>query len=163
MNLLWAPWRIRFILEGLKEPGCVFCKAIRSNDDSKHLILHRSEHSFTILNKYPYNSGHLMVVPNRHTGNFTDLSVEELSDIHQEIQRAVLALTDSMRPQGFNVGMNIGEAGGAGIRDHLHYHVVPRWNGDTNYLPVLGETKVLPEGLEETCARILQVYKKTRS
>jgi ATP adenylyltransferase len=157
---LWAPWRIRFILDCLQSPGCVFCSAPKEKDDPRVLIVHRSTHSFTILNKYPYNSGHLMVVPYRHTSDFATLTPEEMSDIHEEVRRAVRALTASMKPQGFNVGMNLGEAGGAGIRDHLHYHVVPRWNGDTNYMPVLGETKVLPESLEETLARLTSVYSK---
>jgi ATP adenylyltransferase len=156
---LWAPWRIRFILEHLKIPGCVFCKAPKENSDPKNLIVHRSTHSFTIMNKYPYNSGHLMVVPFRHTGDFASLSAEELTDIHIEVQRAIRALNETMHPQGFNIGMNLGEAGGAGIRDHVHYHVVPRWNGDTNFMPVLGETKVLPESLEETFARLAPLYR----
>jgi ATP adenylyltransferase len=159
---LWAPWRIRFILEGLGIPGCVFCKTSKESDDAKNLIVHRSKHAFTILNKYPYNSGHLMVVPLRHSGDFSSLTDEELLDIHQEIRRAVNVLTEAMHPQGFNIGMNLGEAGGAGIRDHLHYHVVPRWNGDTNYMPVLADTKVLPQSLDETRAHLSSFYSKAR-
>jgi ATP adenylyltransferase len=155
---LWAPWRIKFILEALKIPGCVFCKTSQETDDVKNLIVHRSRHSFTILNKYPYNTGHVMVVPFRHVGDFSTLTDEELLDIHQEIRRAVNALKEAMKPQGFNIGMNLGEAGGAGIRDHLHYHVVPRWNGDTNCMPVLADTKVLPEGLEETVKRLIPLF-----
>jgi ATP adenylyltransferase len=161
VKALWAPWRIRFILEGLKIPGCVFCKTPKESDDAKNLIVHRSKHSFTILNKYPYNSGHVMVVPYRHSGDFSSLTDEELLDIHQEIRRAVAVLTEAMHPQGFNIGMNLGEAGGAGIRDHLHYHVVPRWNSDTNCMPVLADTKVLPQALAETVAHLASFYLKT--
>ena len=157
---LWAPWRIKFILDALKIPGCVFCKTSKEGDDLRNLIVHRSQHSFTILNKYPYNSGHIMVVPFRHVGDFSTLTDEELLDIHREIRRGVDVLKEAMRPQGFNIGMNLGEAGGAGIRDHLHYHVVPRWNGDTNFMPALGDTKVLPEALEETAARLLKSFSK---
>ena len=163
MKSLWAPWRIKFILEALKIPGCVFCKASKESDDTKNLIVHRSKHSFTILNKYPYNSGHIMVVPFRHSGDFSALTDEELLDMHKEIRRAVKALQETMHPQGFNIGMNLGEAGGAGIRDHIHYHVVPRWNGDTNCMPVLADTKVLPESLNETYARLNPVFRKIES
>ncbi len=163
MNRLWAPWRIRFILENLKTSGCVFCSLSKQNDDRQSLILKRSRHAFILMNKYPYNSGHLMVVPFRHTSNLTDLSDEALADMHGLIRDSVEALKVALKPQGFNVGMNLGEAGGAGIRDHLHYHVVPRWNGDTNYLPVIGETKVLPESLEETYARLVEPLARTVS
>ncbi|MFH1017581.1 MAG: HIT domain-containing protein [Pseudomonadota bacterium] len=158
MKSLWAPWRIRFILENLTRSGCVFCSLPKNDEDRKNLILARSRHAFVIMNKYPYNSGHLMVVPYRHTSELSALPDEVLTDMHLLIRDSIEALKEGLKPQGFNVGMNLGEAGGAGIRDHLHYHVVPRWNGDTNYMPVIGETKVLPESLEETYARLVEAF-----
>jgi ATP adenylyltransferase len=134
--------------------GCVFCALPSENSDQKNLILYRGKSSFMILNRYPYNSGHLMVIPFEHTSNLATLNDEALLEVHQLIVKSMGALKKAMNAQGFNVGMNLGEAGGAGIREHLHYHVVPRWNGDTNYMPVLGETKVLPESLDETFERL---------
>lgn len=150
MKLLWAPWRIRFILDNQKATDCVFCTLPKAGDDRASLIVHRSKTCFVILNKFPYNSGHLLVVPFMHTAKLSDLPSETLLDMHATIRDAVQALEKAKKPEGFNIGMNLGEAGGAGIRDHLHYHIVPRWNGDTNYMPVLSDTKVLPESLTDT-------------
>lgn len=154
MKFLWAPWRIRFILDHMGSSRCVFCDLPKTGDDPKSLILGRSKHTFAILNKYPYNSGHLMIVPFQHTADLGALSPDELLDIHQCIRDSIRIVQGVMSPQGFNVGMNLGAAGGAGIRDHLHYHVVPRWTGDTNYMPVLADVKVLPESLDETFTRL---------
>ncbi len=158
MNRLWAPWRIKFILEHLKSVNCVFCDIPKENKDAENYILHRSNHCFTILNKYPYNSGHLMVIPYQHTNDLTALSDEAMLDMQVCLKRAVQAMKTKLNPQGFNIGMNLGAAGGAGIADHLHYHVVPRWNGDTNFMPVFGETKILPETLEETHQRLISAF-----
>jgi ATP adenylyltransferase len=150
MKYLWAPWRIRFLLDPKHNSSCPFCELPKQKEDRTHLMVHRAKHCFIILNKYPYNSGHVMVIPYQHTCDLQNLSDEVLLEIHQNIRKAIQVLQNTMNPEGFNVGMNLGQAGGAGIRDHLHYHVVPRWNGDTNFIPVIGDTKVLPQSLEET-------------
>ncbi|HVM11394.1 MAG TPA: HIT domain-containing protein [Actinomycetota bacterium] len=134
--------------------GCIFCDLPPQDDDEKNLILARGEHAFVILNRFPYNAGHLMVAPNRHEGEYEDLSEEEVLEVHRLLQRAIRALKEEMEPHGFNVGMNLGRVAGAGIPGHLHWHVVPRWGGDTNFMPVVGGTKVLPELLEETRDRL---------
>jgi ATP adenylyltransferase len=134
--------------------GCVFCNARESRDDRTSYLLERSEHAFLILNSYPYASGHLMAVVNRHVGTLTGAQTAELADMLRLVQRAVDALTAEYRAEGFNVGLNQGRAAGAGIEDHLHMHVVPRWNGDGNFISVLGDTRVLPETLATTWARL---------
>ena len=134
--------------------GCVFCSARDNRDDRKDLVLERSRHAYLILNAYPYASGHLMAVVNRHLGALTAAETDELADMMRLVQRAVAALTTEYRPEGFNVGMNQGRSAGAGIEDHLHIHVVPRWNGDHNFVSVLGDTRVLPETLETTWERL---------
>lgn len=153
MNLLWAPWRVAYVT-GPKEPGCVFCRAPASGDDRAGLILHRDALAYIILNRYPYNSGHLMVVPFRHVARPELLSGDEARAVMELTGLAVRVLDRAMSPEGFNVGMNLGRAAGAGIDDHLHMHVVPRWVGDTNYMPVLADTKVLPQHLDETYERL---------
>jgi ATP adenylyltransferase len=134
--------------------GCVFCSAHESRDDRTTYLLERSDHAFLILNAYPYASGHLMAVVNRHVGTLGDARTVELADMMRLVQRATDALTAEYRVEGFNVGMNQGRAAGAGIEDHLHMHVVPRWNGDANFISVLGETRVLPETLDATWDRL---------
>jgi ATP adenylyltransferase len=134
--------------------GCVFCSARDNRDDRKELVLERGEHGFLILNAYPYASGHVMAVVNRHLGALTAAETAELTDMMRLVQRAIAALSAEYRPDGFNVGLNQGRAAGAGIEDHLHIHVVPRWNGDANFVSVIGETRVLPETLETTWERL---------
>ena len=156
MERLWAPWRMEYIgsaREG-KDQGCLFCEKPKEGDDEKALIVARSELSFAILNKYPYNSGHLMVAPFRHVGELEEVEDDESLDMQRLLQRCITALKEAMHPDGFNIGMNLGVVAGAGIPDHLHWHVVPRWNGDTNFMPVVGETKVLPELLEGSYSRV---------
>lgn len=155
MKRLWAPWRMTWITAS-KAPiaGCVFCSARDGQDDRASLLLQRSEHAFLILNSFPYAPGHLMAVIKRHTGALVEAGVAELSDAMQLVQRAVTALTAEYRPDGFNVGLNQGRAAGAGIDDHLHIHVVPRWSGDSNFISVLDDTRVLPETLEQTWERV---------
>jgi len=153
---LWAPWRMEFI-NAPKPNGCIFCDfpaAEGEENDRKNLIVHRSERSFIILNRFPYNSGHLMVIPRAHVSALEDLPTEAFVDLHEELRRAVVAVRAAYHPEGFNIGMNLGRVAGAGIADHLHYHLVPRWGGDTNFMPVLAETKVLIEQLEQTWARV---------
>ena len=152
MERLWAPWRMEYIDSARDEDegGCLFCEKPKEGDDEKALILARSDKSFAILNKYPYNSGHLMVAPFRHVGELEDLADEEALDMQKLLGRSIKALKEAMQPDGFNLGMNLGRVAGAGVPDHLHWHVVPRWNGDTNFMPVTGETKVIPYSLTQT-------------
>ena len=133
---------------------CIFCQLPNRGDDEKNFILGRETHAFAMLNAYPYNPGHLMIAPVRHVGELTELTEEELVDAGRLQQRAVQALRDEMNPQGFNVGMNLGRVAGAGVPGHLHWHVVPRWNGDTNFMPVTGHTRVLPESLDDTYKKL---------
>jgi len=150
LKQLWAPWRMAFIAgeKKTKDNGCVFCELLAQRNDRENLILHRTEQVFVILNKYPYNNGHLMVVPNTHTASLTQLPESTLSALMLMGKIGVQALEATYQPEGFNLGMNLGVSGGAGIKDHLHLHVVPRWLGDTNYMPVLSETKAMPQHLE---------------
>jgi ATP adenylyltransferase len=154
---LWAPWRMEYIgqaREG-KDQGCLFCEKPKEGDDEKALIVARNELSFAMLNRYPYNSGHLMVAPFHHVGELEEIEDEESLDMQRLMQRCVKALKEAMQPDGFNIGMNLGTVAGAGIPDHLHWHVVPRWNGDTNFMPVVGGGKVIPQLLDESL-RILR-------
>jgi ATP adenylyltransferase len=146
---LWAPWRLEYIQSADEQDGCVFCAA-RDGDDSERLVVHRGNRALVVLNKYPYASGHLMVAPNRHEGEFGELDADEALEVHRLAAAGLAALAETMRPQGFNLGWNLGRIAGAGVVDHVHLHVVPRWAGDTNFMPVLADVKVLPEALEST-------------
>jgi ATP adenylyltransferase len=139
---------------GAPTDACVFCAAVGARDDRQGLILHRGGHAFLILNAFPYATGHLMAVVTRHVADVVDATPEELLDALRLVQRAVRALRAAYRPDGFNIGMNQGQVAGAGVAGHLHVHVVPRWNGDTNFMPVLGDTRVLPEALDTTYSRL---------
>jgi ATP adenylyltransferase len=148
---LWAPWRIDYIKGGgAREKGCIFCNRLKEDRDRDNLILTRGEHSFVIMNRYPYNNGHLMVTPNRHVGDVSKLKSEEVLEIFSLMTASMEAISRSMNPDGFNIGMNLGRVAGAGVDDHLHVHVVPRWDGDTNFMPVLGEVKVISEHILST-------------
>lgn len=148
---LWAPHRIEYIKAGTAphEDDCPFCRA-PNIEDEKSLIIKRGNHSFVILNLYPYNTGHLMVCPYRHFGSYDEATVDEIKEIAELTQQAMRVLRHVSNAQGFNIGMNQGNQAGAGIAGHLHQHVVPRWTGDANFMPVIGKTKVLPQLLEET-------------
>ena len=146
---LWAPWRIEYIT-GDRSAGCVFCAAAKGEGDDAALVLDRSERCFTMLNAFPYSSGHAMVLPYRHVADLLDLGQDEVDEIMGLTRRCVQALRAVMSPEGFNVGLNLGEAAGAGIAEHLHLHIVPRWTGDTNFMPVLADTHVIPQSLEAT-------------
>jgi ATP adenylyltransferase len=148
MKFLWAPWRMDYILEK-KEEDCLFCRKRIENRDRENLILHRGKYGFVMMNKFPYNNGHLMVVPNRHCPDFEALQDDEIEELFHLLKAATGVLKNTLCPQGFNIGVNIGKAGGAG-EDHLHVHVVPRWAGDTNFMPVFGETKIIPQYLKKT-------------
>ncbi len=153
---LWAPWRLEYILSE-KPDGCIFCDypAEKGEErDRKNLIVHRGASSFTILNRYPYNSGHVMVIPFHHVDALEALSREEFLDLHEELRLAARVVRKVYRPEGLNVGMNLGRIAGAGIDEHLHYHVVPRWGGDTNFMPVLADTRVMVEHLDGAWLKI---------
>jgi ATP adenylyltransferase len=157
MDLLWAPWRGEFIGTE-KRTDCIFCTFPGEQKDRENLIVGRSERSFAILNRFPYNNGHLMVIPRRHVGDLAELEPAELADLNGLLQISLKALRQAYKPDGFNVGMNLGAAAGAGIAAHLHWHVVPRWNGDTNFMPVLGQTKVMIEHLATTVDKLTPLF-----
>ena len=153
---LWAPWRMEFI-EAEKPEGCIFCRFPAEEGegaDRRNLIVHRAPRSFTILNRFPYHNGHVMVVPRTHVSRLEDLPAEDFADLQAELRRAVGVVRSAYLPEGMNVGMNLGKVAGAGIADHLHWHVVPRWGGDTNFMPVLADTKVMVEHLDTSWKRI---------
>ena len=157
MERLWTPWRMEYIQaakEEEEEGGCIFCELPSEPDDEASRIVARAELAFVLLNRFPYNPGHLLVAPYRHVGELGELTTEESAALHELLARSVDALRDEMEPHGFNIGMNLGRVAGAGIPDHVHWHVVPRWGGDSNFMPVIGQTKVLPELLEETRRRL---------
>lgn len=156
MEALHAPWRIQYIL-GPKSPaggGSIFTRIAQSSDDEANHVLARGRTCFAMLNNYPYNGGHLMVIPYREVPDFNDLTDGELLELMTLVRRCQNALTRAMQPHGFNIGVNLGRIAGAGIEQHLHIHVVPRWTGDTNFMPVTGSTAVLPEALQETAAKL---------
>jgi ATP adenylyltransferase len=148
---LWAPWRMEYIV-GTKSAGCVFCTALAEGPDrhGENLVLYTGKHAFIIMNLFPYTHGHLMVLPKKHVSSLDELNREELNEIFSLVVEAQAAVRQALAPQGINLGMNIGKAAGAGIDDHLHMHVVPRWNGDTNFMPLLAEARCMPEHLRET-------------
>ncbi len=157
MDTLHAPWRIQYIRAPKCEPagdGSLFTRLAQGADDVTNHVLVRDRTCFAVLNIYPYNGGHLMVVPYKETADLNDLTGEELRDLMELTRRCVNALRETMNPDGFNVGVNLGRCAGAGITEHLHIHVVPRWNGDTNFMPVTGQTRVLPEALDDIAARL---------
>ena len=149
MDRLWAPWRIDYI-KSEKEKGCIFCDKPAEGDDRSMLILYRGENSFVIMNLYPYNNGHLMIAPYQHTDSTHKLNTSSRSEIMELADQAMTIQKNIMNADGLNYGANIGHSGGAGIADHIHFHIVPRWTGDTNFMPVLGHTKVQMQGLQET-------------
>jgi ATP adenylyltransferase len=155
---LWAPWRLEYIQSADEQPGCVFCRAAASGDE-EGLIVHRGTHAFVLLNKYPYASGHLMVAPYRHVAELAELAEEEILEIHELVSRSLGSLGRAMSPQGFNLGWNLGRIAGAGVLDHVHEHVVPRWAGDTNFMPVLADVKVMAEHLSETRRRLVEAWR----
>lgn len=154
MDNLWAPWRIEYIRNPGK--GCFFCGGIKSKDFKKALIIEKREKAFTIMNRFPYNNGHLMIAPVRHTKSLEYLDDNEVLEINCLLVRAIKAINITMKPQGFNIGINQGWIAGAGVVDHIHIHLVPRWQGDTNFMPVLTDTKVVSEALLETYEKIKQ-------
>lgn len=155
---LWAPWRFDYVksADQTNKSGCIFVDLPAQANDPENLILHRGETAFVILNRYPYTSGHLMVAPFKHTAELSDLTDQELLEIHHLVRNATAWIQTAFRPDGFNIGVNVGSAGGAGIPSHLHWHIVPRWNGDTNFMTTTATTRVIPQSLETTYDLLLQ-------
>jgi ATP adenylyltransferase len=153
MERLWAPWRIEYIL-GPKPDECVFCLPADTGEDEERLVLYRGQTAFVIMNKFPYNNGHLMVTPFRHLSCLTELTSRENHEIADLVQTCTAILNQAFSPHGINIGLNIGEAAGAGIEEHLHYHLVPRWTGDHSFMAVMSETMVIPEHLQSTYSRL---------
>ena len=157
MKRIWSPWRLEYILEH-KAEGCVFCVDGSPADDRRLLVLHRGAESYVMMNRYPYNNGHLMVIPYAHVDRPTQLTPSAQAELMHHVNTCLAVLDVSMHPDGYNVGMNLGTSAGAGIEDHLHMHVVPRWAGDTNFMPVLGETRVIIESLRQTYDRLRPLF-----
>jgi ATP adenylyltransferase len=154
---LWAPWRLEYVQHADADGRCIFCAAL-AGDDEEHLVVRRARTAFVVVNRFPYASGHLMVAPVRHEGAFDGLADAEALELHQLASAAIVALGAVYGPDGFNLGWNLGRVAGAGVVDHVHLHVVPRWSGDTNFMPVLADVKVLPEHLLETRRRVAEVW-----
>jgi ATP adenylyltransferase len=157
MERLWAPWRLEYIKSADEEQGCIFCDAA-AGDDAERLVVHRGKSTIVLLNKFPYASGHLMVAPVRHVGEYGELMDDEVLELHRLASAGMRALAATYEPHGYNLGWNLGRVAGAGIVDHVHLHVVPRWGGDTNFMPVLADVKVLPEYLEETRRKLRDAW-----
>jgi len=151
---IWAGWRMDYIL-GDKSQECVFCRALQGHDDAANHVLYRGERVALMLNRYPYTNGHLLIVPLAHAGDLSELDRETLADMMLLAEKGIALLRAAMSPHGFNVGINLGQAAGAGIQDHVHIHIVPRWENDTNFLPVLGDVRVIPEWLNDTYCKLL--------
>ena len=159
MDRLWTPWRMQYIMSD-KDEGCIFCDKIKEENDEQNFILYRGDSCFIIMNIFPYNNGHIMIAPYRHVAKFTELNDGESSGIMELIKRSEELLSEALKPEGFNIGANLGRCAGAGVIGHVHIHIVPRWGGDTNFMPVLADTKVYPEMLEETYKRLADIITK---
>jgi len=167
MKRLWAPWRMEYILDDTKHDVCLFCDVskkdknrVNKTRDRKNLILHRGKKSFIMLNKYPYNSGHVMVVPYFHTSTFEGLSDDVLFELIKNVEQSTRILKEVLNPDGFNMGLNFGKVAGAGMESHMHIHVVPRWTGDTDSMPIIAETRVMPEHLRKTYNKLVGHFQK---
>lgn len=162
MEQMHSPWRSHYIgsfkEEKQGEPTCVFCAALHGSDDEETMLVYRGATAFVLMNRFPYNSGHLMVIPNRHSNDFQSLSKEESLECVELLQASQRALTQLIKPHAFNIGMNLGRIAGAGIDDHFHWHIVPRWNGDTNFLPVLADVKVVSEDMRQQWKELHKIF-----
>ena len=154
MKVLWAPWRMRYILSDQKAEGCIFCLGENRQNDGARLILHVGTLTMVVMNMFPYNNGHLLVAPNRHVSGLEHLSEEEMLDLLKMVGRSIDILKTVMNPEGFNVGLNLGRVAGAGVEEHMHFHIVPRWGGDTNFMTVHGDVRVIPEHIRETYKKL---------
>jgi ATP adenylyltransferase len=163
MDKLWAPWRLEYIVNADENEGCIFCEKPKEKRDEENLICFRSKFSFVMLNKYPYNNGHLMVVPYLHESDPTRLTDSIMLDLAHTLNKAILAIRHAMHPHGMNIGVNLGRTAGAGIDAHLHYHVVPRWNGDTNFMPILSDVKVVSESLQSSWLKLTAAFQEIKT
>ena len=160
MNTLWAPWRMEYILSDQKGGDCIFCPGDDRSEDEARLILYIGPLSMVMMNRFPYINGHLLVAPLRHVPGLESLTGREMSDLLDMVRRSNDVLMQVMRPEGFNIGLNLGRVAGAGVEEHMHFHIVPRWNGDTNYMTVLGEVRVIPEHIVETYHKLLPNFRE---
>jgi ATP adenylyltransferase len=151
---IWSPWRRAYVTSGAKEEGCVLCRALEHAADPQSLVVHVADHNFVVMNLYPYNAGHIMIAPRRHLGSLAETQADELSEMGALARRMESVMAEVYTPDGINLGMNLGQAAGAGVADHIHLHMVPRWAGDTNFMTTLGGTRVIPEDPVEACVRL---------
>jgi len=158
MEILWAPWRMEYVTSGNNKGECVFCPGEDRSQDEQRLILYIGNLSIILMNRFPYINGHLLIAPLRHVSTLDALSSEEKLDLITQIERSIGVLKEALRPEGFNVGLNLGKAAGAGVEDHIHFHIVPRWIGDTNYMTVFGEVRVIPEHIRKTYQKLLPFF-----
>ncbi len=158
MKQLWAPWRIEYILNAEKEDGCFLCRALEEKDKPESLVVYVGENAFVVLNRYPYNPGHLMVVPKKHVSELSKLTSDERCELMELVNYSIEVLKKELSPHGFNVGINLGRCAGAGLETHVHIHVVPRWAGDTNFMPVLADVKVIPEHIMATYEKLKKAF-----
>ena len=158
MKVLWAPWRMGYVLSNQNDNGCIFCPGEDRKNDQNRSILRVDPLTLVMMNKFPYNNGHLLVAPVRHVSGLEHLSNDEVLDLLLTVRRSIESLKENMNPDGFNVGLNLGQEAGAGVEDHMHFHIVPRWKGDTNYMTVLGDVRVIPEHIQETYRKLLPYF-----
>ncbi len=159
-DTIWSPWRRAYVASGAREPGCVLCRSLERAAEADSLVVHTAAHNFVVMNLYPYNAGHVMIAPRRHVGSLAEASAEELSEMMALARRMEEVLAEAYTPDGINLGMNLGKAAGAGVADHIHLHVVPRWLGDTNFMTTVGGTRVIPEDPAEACLRLRGLLQK---
>jgi ATP adenylyltransferase len=162
MKVLWAPWRMGYILSNQNDNGCIFCPGKDRQNDENRLILRVGPLTLVMMNKFPYNNGHLLVAPVRHAPGLDHLSNDEVMDLMLTVRRSIELLKENMNPEGFNVGLNLGHVAGAGMEDHMHFHIVPRWKGDTNYMTVLGDVRVIPEHIQQTYRKLLPFFNPSK-
>lgn len=158
MEILWAPWRMKYIEYTVieKEKTCFICDAVKSKNLKENFVIFKGQHTVLLMNKYPYNTGHLLLSPIKHVGSLDQLTKEELCSLNIMLKNTINMLKKALNPDGFNIGINLGRTAGAGLEDHLHIHIVPRWNGDTNFMPVISYTKVIPESLNDTYKKLIK-------
>ncbi len=163
MDKLWAPWRTKYVTKIVKKTkGCVFCRIIKEKKDKTNFIVHRTKHAYSVLNIYPYNNGHVLIIPNRHVPDISDLTHEERDGLLDLLEETKVLLGETMHADGYNIGINLGKAAGAGFPKHVHIHLVPRWQGDVNFMPVTGDTKVVSQSLKALHGQLCKAYKTSK-